>query len=187
MHCIYGLALVFNVGDFLGDAHQHFHCFIKQIHDRVDNKSSAQETYFQSTREVQLAWLARIVSQNRPLNRVHLQHRSSFWWPFDRWTVVVWRLTFLRPTRWFWAAFWNVVVAWPPRIVLTVCLTSSWATEFNILKKCIQCSILRTSKSQVNFWSGWCFQGPKAGKLGSQCNVSSGFTSRFQASCERAV
>ena len=89
MHRVCGLAFVSIVGDFLVVAHQLFHCKTKQIHDRVDNKSSAQATYFQSTRDVQLAWLARIVSQNRPLNRVHLQHRSSFWWPFDRWTVLV--------------------------------------------------------------------------------------------------
>ena len=186
MHCIYSLALVLIVGDFLGDAPRLFHRKIKQIHDRVDNKSSAQETFFQSTRKVTLAWLARIVLFNRPLNRPSFQHWRSLkaFRPLNRSRR---RLTFLRPRRASRAAFWSVVVAWPPRIVLTVCLTCSWATEHSISKKHLQCKRLCTSKSQVIFLCEWCFQGPKAGKLGSQCNVSSGFTSRFQASCERAV
>ena len=55
MQRVRGLALVSIVGDFLVVAHSLFHRDIKQIQNHVDTQSSAQATFFQSTREVTLA------------------------------------------------------------------------------------------------------------------------------------
>ena len=78
MNCIRGLAFVFNVGDFLVVAHSLFHRDIKQIQNHVDTQSSAQATFFHSTRDVQLASLARNVQAHRPAKRPSFQHRSWF-------------------------------------------------------------------------------------------------------------